>query len=80
MGLKLTLQRKDKILIGDDIEVEILTTSDKQTQIEVHAPRRIEVHAHFDDPAKQYKNRRKAEKQNDQRRRISSINRRAPRS
>jgi sRNA-binding carbon storage regulator CsrA len=57
MGLKLTVSRGDKIIIGDSIIAEVRTTSDKQTQIEFNAPQDVKIYAIFKDINKQFKNR-----------------------
>lgn len=59
MGLKLTVQRLDVITIGDDISLKVLTTSNKQTQLEFFAPHDIQIDTWFHDKSKMFKNKRK---------------------
>ena len=59
MGLKLTVTRGDKIICSNGIVIDIITTSDKQTMLEFHAPRDIKIDAVFLDSSKQFKNMQK---------------------
>ena len=56
MGLKLTVSRGDKIICSNGIVIDIITTSDKQTMLEFHAPKSIKIDAIFGDSSKQFKN------------------------
>lgn len=58
MGLKLTVTPGDKIVVGDNVVIDIRTTSDRQTQLEFHAPMEVAINAIFLDSSKQFKNKR----------------------
>jgi hypothetical protein len=61
MGLKLTIGKGDKVVIGDThIVIDCLTTSNKQTCLEFHAPRDVRIDAVFADSSKMFKNAIKA--------------------
>ena len=62
MGLKLTITKGDKIIVGDNVVIDILTTSDKQSQLEFHAPKEVVINAIFLDSSKQFKNANKGNK------------------
>jgi len=57
--LKLTVSNGDKILIGDNILLEIETCSNKQTRIAFNAPKEIKIHTIFKDSSKQFPNNSK---------------------
>jgi len=57
--LKLTVARGDKVTIGDDIIIEVLSSSDKQTRLAFNAPKEVKILTIFKDIDKQFKNRKK---------------------
>ncbi len=56
MGLKLTVSRKDKVLLSNGVVIDILSTSDRQVTLEFHAPKDVVINAVFEDSSKQFKN------------------------
>ena len=56
MALKLTVTRKDKIIMSDGVVITVTTLSDKQVQLSFEAPKDIKIHTIFNDSAKQFKN------------------------
>jgi len=52
--LKLTVSRGDKILIGEDIILEVKTLSEKQTQLAFSAPLSVKIRTIFKDLEKQF--------------------------
>lgn len=42
--LVLTRKKEEKIMIGDDIEIQVLSIDGNQVQLGIDAPRSIEVH------------------------------------
>jgi sRNA-binding carbon storage regulator CsrA len=59
VGLKLTVSKGDKILIGDAVVLDVKSTTGKQTQLEFFAPKDIKINTVFLDSSKQFKNRQK---------------------
>lgn len=60
MGLKLMLDKSDKILIGDDIIVSVLSTG-RRPQIQIDAPQDVKLKHIKLDPDKMFLNRRNKE-------------------
>ena len=60
MGLKLMLSPGDKILMGDDTIISVLTTG-KRPQIQIDAPMDIKLRHIKSDPDKMFLNRRNKE-------------------
>ena len=59
MGLKLTVGREDKIIVGNDIVIDVRTLSNNQVQLEFTAPKEVQINAIFKDSNKQFKKARK---------------------
>ena len=59
MGLKLTLQSGDKVMLSNGVMIDVNTTSNKQTQLEFHADASVKINTVFKDSSKMFKNRRK---------------------
>ena len=59
--LKLTVAVGDKILIGNDIIIDVQTCSNKQTRLGINAPIEIPITTIFKDSTKQFKNRKNRE-------------------
>jgi hypothetical protein len=57
MGLKLMLEPGDKILMGDDTIISVLTTG-KRPQIQIDAPQSVTLRHIKADPDKMFLNRR----------------------
>jgi len=55
--LKLRLQKGDKVLIGDDIIMEVISSSDLQAVVDFNAPREVEITTIHKDITKQFRNR-----------------------
>ena len=60
MGLKLMLSPGDKILMGDDTIISVLTTG-KRPQIQIDAPPEVKLRHIKSDPDKMFLNRRNKE-------------------
>ena len=58
MGLKLTVSRGDKVVMDNGIVIDLVSHSDRQVTVEVHAPQEVKVNAIFLDSSKQFKNMR----------------------
>ena len=58
MGLKLMTETGDKVLIGDDIIISVLTTG-KRPQIQIDAPSSIKLRHIKSDPDKMFLNRKR---------------------
>jgi hypothetical protein len=59
MGLKLTLQNGDKVMMSNGVIIDVLTTSNKQTSLEFHADADVKIDAVFKDSTRMFKNKRK---------------------
>lgn len=59
MPLKLMVTKGDKILVGDDCIVEVLSLG-KRTTLQFAAPPDVKILQIHNDPEDQWKNRRKA--------------------
>ena len=57
MGLKLMTETGDKVLIGDDIIISVLTTG-KRPQIQIDAPQEVKLRHIKSDPDKMFLNRK----------------------
>lgn len=60
MGLKLMLEKQDKILIGDDIIVTVMGLG-KRPQVHIDAPQEVKLVHIKADPEKQFLNRKRRE-------------------
>ena len=60
MGLKLMLEPGDKILMGDDTIISVLTTG-RRPQIQIDAPPEVKLRHIKSDPDKMFLNRRNKE-------------------
>jgi len=60
MGLKLMLERGDKVLIGDDTIITVMSLG-KRPQIHIDAPQEVKLTHIKADPEKQFLNRKKRE-------------------
>ena len=60
MGLKLMLETGDKILMGDDTIISVLTTG-RRPQIQIDAPPEVKLRHIKSDPDKMFLNRRNKE-------------------
>ena len=60
LGLKLMTETGDKVLIGDDIIISVLTTG-KRPQIQIDAPMEVKLRHIKSDPDKMFLNRRNKE-------------------
>ena len=57
MGLKLMLEPGDKVLMGDDTIISVLTVG-KRPQIQIDAPQEVKLRHIKSDPDKMFLNRR----------------------
>ena len=64
MGLKLMLERGDKILMGDDIIVTVMGLG-KRPQVHIDAPQEVKLVHIKADPDKQFLNRKRREQSYD---------------
>ena len=64
MGLKLMLEKQDKILIGDDIIVTVMGLG-KRPQVHIDAPQSVKLVHIKADPDKQFLNRKRKEQSYD---------------
>ena len=64
MGLKLMLEKGDKILMGDDIIVTVMGLG-KRPQIHIDAPQEVKLVHIKADPDKQFLNRKRREQNYD---------------
>ena len=64
MGLKLMLERGDKILMGDDIIVTVMALG-KRPQVHIDAPQEVKLVHIKADPDKQFLNRKRREQSYD---------------
>ena len=60
MGLKLMLEKQDKILIGDDIIITVMGLG-KRPQVHIDAPASVKLIHIKADPDKQFLNRKRKE-------------------
>ena len=58
MGLKLMLEKGDKILVGDDTIITVMALG-KRPQIHIDAPAEVKLRHIKADPEKQFLNRKK---------------------
>jgi sRNA-binding carbon storage regulator CsrA len=61
MGLKLMLEKGDKVLIGDDTIITVMALGSRP-QIHIDAPREVKLIHIKADPEKQFLNRKNKEK------------------
>jgi len=59
MPLKLRVEKGDRIVLSDGVQIAITSVSDRIVQLEFTAPAEIKIHTIFKDPEKQFKNLRK---------------------
>lgn len=64
MGLKLMLEKGDKILVGDDIIVTVMALG-KRPQVHIDAPQEVKLVHIKADPDKQFLNRKRREQSYD---------------
>ena len=64
MGLKLMLEKGDKILMGDDIIVTVMGLG-KRPQVHIDAPQEVKLVHIKADPDKQFLNRKRKEQSYD---------------
>ena len=64
MGLKLMLEKGDKILMGDDIIVTVMGLG-KRPQVHIDAPQEVKLVHIKADPDKQFLNRKRREQNYD---------------
>lgn len=64
MGLKLMLEKGDKILVGDDIIVTVMGLG-KRPQVHIDAPQEVKLVHIKADPDKQFLNRKRREQSYD---------------
>ena len=62
MGLKLMLEKGDKVLIGDDTIITVMGLG-KRPQIHIDAPGEVKLRHIKADPEKQFLNRKKCARQ-----------------
>ena len=58
MGLKLMLEKGDKILVGDDIIITVMALG-KRPQVHIDAPQEVNLRHIKADPDKQFLNRKR---------------------
>ena len=64
MGLKLMLEKGDKVLVGDDIIVTVMALG-KRPQVHIDAPQEVKLVHIKADPDKQFLNRKRREQSYD---------------
>ena len=61
MPLKLTVSKKDQIVMSNGVMINVKKHNDDLVVLEFDAPPEIKIHAIFNDPSQQFKNLRSKE-------------------